>query len=1572
MPAVSNAQLIAGFYAAIFNRAPDPSGLTYWEDQFSGSSSTIYTLAAGFTAHPVFTSTYGSMANLQFVQSIYQAVLGAAGDAEGIAYWTDKLNSGEGRSTMLADFVHDALTVDVSAFTNLTQTERDVAQARQDSLTNKVAVGLNFASTFGDAANLNPATDTTTIDGLASDPAYLASQAAIANVNSDPASVTTANAAIATAALAADPADALLHPTPPVPPAFAVTLIDGVASFANGSGDIVLHLDDSGIATFSRGTETSTTSVDTGSAHINVVAGQVLNIDASAVNALSGDLTGSGTVNVTGALTIAEVQQLSVGFTSGTLNYSLSDGDFTAPTILQTSEVAAFKAGLQAIVSHASNVVTLNASFQVAPADHSLAAYTAALATIDNFSESVVYVHEDARIAITVADFNASFDSNDDSAYLNTIGDDNYIVLQADSTSIADYQAAIDATNDHEYGLMVVFADDPALTPVSISVNDVDNNGYINALVDAGHPVDVAALSDSLNDYNDALNAIGNSNFPDLQVAAFAHNVDGITLSAYDYSHNADYVAALLLANDAIVVTARSDSYHDYVYAQHAIENGPAGSTATIAPLTLNSDPVTVSAAHYANTAYVTALLAAGDSIEVTPASFQLGDYNAAAALIAATQLTNPEANLSLTPFAEDATAVALTTAQFTSEDNAAYIAALEVATHVITVTPLSTAVGDYNAAVTAVVDTNATVAYVGTVDATAVSLSFALYANVDNAGYVNALVAASYPVVVNPASLTIGNYNAAVQAVGIHPGVTVGYALDQTAVTLAIADYTNPTIKNGYIAALESASHAINVTAADTTVTAYNDAVTATSTDSLATVVFPSSVSVIQLSPADFTGPLNTNFVNALVTAGHPIQVLAASTTEQAFADATAAAGTNSSVNASVVFATVTADTHLTVDYSDYQSAGYVTALHAAGYFLDVNPADTTLDAYNTAKTAIAADTHAAVKFATANTPVDVNVSDFSNGANAAYVAALKLATHPIVVNPTDTTLDAFTTAYNAIGGASPQANVSVGFPALSADISISLSDFSSATGYFAALDAAATAGSHTIIVNPAGTTLAEWNDANVTVDGDAEVAYAQSSDVVTMITADYTSGSTSGNLFVSALGIAGHPIHVTPLSTSQVDYAAAKTAIGINTNATAVYVLDVSAVNVSTTDFNAHADYVAALQAATHAISIAVTSDFTAAPTVVNASTGGTVTLNVTGSTAAIVDLHNATGAHGFTIDASTNTHVGGVTITGSAQDDIIIGTAGDDTLNGGGGNDTFYVAGSDTITGLASGGTLNVAIGATATSNLLDYTGVLGENSGTVVITGTGYNDTIVGTLGHDVITSQGGTVTVGEDATIGTHDTVNLLAGAVTTITDLHYGDTLNVAAGAIANVSLANLSGSSIHNSGIIQITGTALDDVIYGSAGQNVIIGGVGADTMTGGAAKDTFKFANGDAKAFTFTDGVLDNVIGTGDTFNFASGTDVITNFASGTDKLSIEGVNIGGAGYVNGASPLSATPPNGSVFLVHGNYNTSTGAFSVTTAGNDTLAIYDNSVSGTGSHVEGIVLSGVTNLVPLTDMVA
>ena len=179
--AVTEQQVIAGLYAAFFNRAPDAEGLSFWDGKASADSSleTFKELAAGFATHSMFSEIYDSLSNQQFVEKIFINVLGSSGDTSGVEYWTGIINGGTSRSNMVAEFVVSALNINLSdiKWDSLTAQEKDIAQNRQDTLTNKAEVGITFVENYGDATNIiSP-------DDLDNDVAYQASISVLSAVD---------------------------------------------------------------------------------------------------------------------------------------------------------------------------------------------------------------------------------------------------------------------------------------------------------------------------------------------------------------------------------------------------------------------------------------------------------------------------------------------------------------------------------------------------------------------------------------------------------------------------------------------------------------------------------------------------------------------------------------------------------------------------------------------------------------------------------------------------------------------------------------------------------------------------------------------------------------------------------------------------------------------------------------------------------------------------------------------------------------------------------------------------------------------------------------------------------------------------------------------------------------------------------------------------------------------------------------------------------------------------------------------------------------------------------------------
>jgi hypothetical protein len=125
-------------YIAYFNRAPDAIGLFYWGDQMASGLS-LNEIAGQFFDQPETRALYGDLEDLpEFVETVYQNVLGRAPDAGGMAYWLDQLES-DGPVTP-PTFIQSI----ISGAKAETGGAADAAY-----LANKVVLGSHFAITRG-------------------------------------------------------------------------------------------------------------------------------------------------------------------------------------------------------------------------------------------------------------------------------------------------------------------------------------------------------------------------------------------------------------------------------------------------------------------------------------------------------------------------------------------------------------------------------------------------------------------------------------------------------------------------------------------------------------------------------------------------------------------------------------------------------------------------------------------------------------------------------------------------------------------------------------------------------------------------------------------------------------------------------------------------------------------------------------------------------------------------------------------------------------------------------------------------------------------------------------------------------------------------------------------------------------------------------------------------------------------------------------------------------------------------------------------------------------------------------
>jgi hypothetical protein len=91
-------------YLAYFNRPPDPSGFAYWQRQLDAGKGLI-NAAKKFAESSEFKTKYGTLSNSDFVELVYQNVLGRASEPAGKTFWVTRLdNKTKNRGDVMINF----------------------------------------------------------------------------------------------------------------------------------------------------------------------------------------------------------------------------------------------------------------------------------------------------------------------------------------------------------------------------------------------------------------------------------------------------------------------------------------------------------------------------------------------------------------------------------------------------------------------------------------------------------------------------------------------------------------------------------------------------------------------------------------------------------------------------------------------------------------------------------------------------------------------------------------------------------------------------------------------------------------------------------------------------------------------------------------------------------------------------------------------------------------------------------------------------------------------------------------------------------------------------------------------------------------------------------------------------------------------------------------------------------------------------------------------------------------------------------------------------------------------------
>ena len=90
-------------YTAYLGRPPDKAGLAFWLAQ-RAKGRTLASISSSFAASAEFVRKTGSLNNTAFVRFVYTSVLGRQAEANGLAFWTNRMAAGTTRGSVMTSF----------------------------------------------------------------------------------------------------------------------------------------------------------------------------------------------------------------------------------------------------------------------------------------------------------------------------------------------------------------------------------------------------------------------------------------------------------------------------------------------------------------------------------------------------------------------------------------------------------------------------------------------------------------------------------------------------------------------------------------------------------------------------------------------------------------------------------------------------------------------------------------------------------------------------------------------------------------------------------------------------------------------------------------------------------------------------------------------------------------------------------------------------------------------------------------------------------------------------------------------------------------------------------------------------------------------------------------------------------------------------------------------------------------------------------------------------------------------------------------------------------------------------
>jgi hypothetical protein len=197
-------------------------------------------------------------------------------------------------------------------------------------------------------------------------------------------------------------------------------------------------------------------------------------------------------------------------------------------------------------------------------------------------------------------------------------------------------------------------------------------------------------------------------------------------------------------------------------------------------------------------------------------------------------------------------------------------------------------------------------------------------------------------------------------------------------------------------------------------------------------------------------------------------------------------------------------------------------------------------------------------------------------------------------------------------------------------------------------------------------------------------------------------------------------------------------------------------------------------------------------------------------------------------------------------------------------------------------------------------------------------------------------------------------------------------------GVSTSTAAITVLGSTDHQNVSLTFAGaTGVKTITLGNGANTIVTGavadvitlGTGGNTVTGAAAGDTITLGAGTVVSTMIYSAVSETIAGSvtsGTTvLSAAAGADIYTGLQVG-DVISLAALTT--TAYTAGSLSTTINAGGGDIDIVRGNWVASTGIFSTSATGTDSIVQWDNDGSGTGTTIETVVLVGFVNTASTT----